>query len=76
MVEKDYAGDLRPTIIVPDLNMTLAKALEFVSGYCNKHKRCEDGCKLYQEDGCMLLQSYAPCDWEPIIKAVKEQEDE
>lgn len=76
MVGKDYVGDLMPSVIVPDLNMTLARALKVITGYCNKHERCEDGCKLYQEDGCMLLHNYSPCDWEPIIKAVKEQEDE
>lgn len=76
MLVKDHAGDLKPSIIVPDLNMTLARALKVITGYCNKHERCEDGCKLYQENGCMLMNNYSPCDWEPLIKAVKEQEDE
>lgn len=76
MFTKNNAGDLMPSIVVPDLNMTLARALKVITGYCRKHERCEDGCKLYQENGCMLLPNDPPCDWEPIIKAVKEQEDE
>lgn len=78
MVEKDYAGDLRPTIIIPDLDLTLVKALEYVIGYCNKHTNCADGCKLWDDDrpGCLLPTNTPPCDWEPIIKAVNEQEDE
>ena len=81
---KDHAGDVMPSIIVPDLDMTVSRALKVIMGYCNKHKRCEDGCKLYQEKedklyregDCALMHNYSPCDWEPIIKAVKEQEDE
>lgn len=73
---KDHAGDAMPSIILPDLDMTVSRALKFIVGYCNKHKRCEYGCKLYQEEGCALMRYCAPCDWEPIIKAVKEQEDE
>lgn len=84
MLTKDRAGDSMPSIILPDLDMTLARALKVIIGYCNKHERCEDGCKLYQEkegklyleQGCMLMQNYSPCDWGPIIKAVKEQEGE
>ncbi len=78
MVKKDHAGDLMPSIIVPDLNMTLARALKFITGYCNKHTNCKDGCKLWDDDrpGCLLRTDTPPCDWERIIKAVKEQEDE
>lgn len=71
---KDHAGDTMPSIILPDLDMTVSRALKFIMGYCNKHRRCKDGCKLYQEEACALMRSYSPCDWEPIIKAVKEQE--
>ena len=74
MLLKDHAGDLMPSVIVPDLDMTLARALKVITGYCNKHETCEYGCKLYQEDGCMLLQNYSPCDWEPIIKALAKYE--
>lgn len=73
---KDHAGDAMPSIILPDLDMTVSRALKFIMGYCNKHRRCEDGCKLYQEEVCALMQYYAPCDWEPTIKAMKEQEGE
>lgn len=73
---KDHAGDVMPSIILPDLDMTVSRALKAIIGYCNKHTHCQDGCKLYQEEACALMHNYAPCDWEPIIKAVKEQEDE
>lgn len=81
---KDHAGDTMPSIILPDLNMTVLRALKVIKEYCDKHVRCEDGCRLYQEhdcelyqeQGCMLMQNYSPCDWEPIIKAIKEQEGE
>lgn len=78
MVEKDYAGDLMPSVIVPDLNMTLARALKSIMGYCNKHAGCKDGCKLWDDDssGCLMRTYTPPCDWESIIKTVEEQEDE
>lgn len=76
MLRKNHAGDLMPSLIVPDLDMTLARALKVINGYCNKHERCDYGCKLNKEDCCMLRGDCLPCDWEPIIKAVKEQEVE
>lgn len=78
MFKKDHAGELMPGLILPDLDMTLARALNVIIGYCNKHERCEDGCKLWDDDAprCILRNDLPPCDWEPIIKAVKEQEGE
>lgn len=75
---KDHAGDTMPSIILPDLDMTVSRALKFIMGYCNKHTSCKDGCRLWDDDGprCLLRTDGPPCDWEPIIKAVKEQEDE
>lgn len=62
-----------PSIIIPDLDMTLIRAIEFINGYCNKHTRCEeDGCRLWDDNGprCLLRTDIPPCDWEPIIQKV------
>lgn len=72
---KDHAGDTTPSIIMPDLDMTLSRALKFVLGYCNKHPECKDGCKLWDADTCRCLMRTddPPCDWEPIIKEVSDE---
>ena len=67
---KDHAGDVMPSIIVPDLDMTLIRAIEFISGYCNKHKTCAN-CKLVDGDGCCELDQYSACDFDVIAEKVK-----
>lgn len=44
---------------------SIEEAMEYIKGYCNKHKNCEDNCRLY--DGysqCFLTDATIPCDWE------------
>lgn len=49
---------------------SIENALEYVKGYCNKHKTCEgrDGncCRLYDPTTklCLFYNSPVPCDWE------------
>ena len=59
-----------PSIIIPDLDMTLIRAIEFIGGYCNKHKTCAN-CKLVDGDGCCLLNQYSTCDFDEIAEKVK-----
>lgn len=51
------------------VEFTLAKAIRYIVGYCDKHPRCEDGCKLYDEgrDGCKI-RGTSPCDRDEIMK--------
>lgn len=67
---KDHAGDAMPSIIIPDLDMTLIRAIEFIGGYCNKHKTCAN-CKLVDGDGCCLLDQYSTCDFDVLAEKVK-----
>lgn len=68
---KDHAGDPLPSIIIPDLDMTLIRAIEFIGGYCNKHKTC-DTCKLADGDGCCVLDQYSACDFDAIAEKIKD----
>lgn len=50
--------------------MDLREALEYIKGYCEKHKCCNT-CKLYRTEadasgmsGCKLQFETPPCDWE------------
>lgn len=70
LLTKDHAGDMMPGIIVPDLDMTLIRAIEFIGGYCNKHKTCAN-CKLVDGDGCCLLEQYSTCDFDEIAEKIK-----
>lgn len=68
---KDHAGDTMPSIILPDLDMTVSRALEFIGGYCNKHKTCAK-CKLVDGDGYCLLDQYSACDFDEITEKIKD----
>ena len=58
----------------PPVEFTLAKAIRYITGYCNKHPRCEDGCKLYDEDqgGCKI-RGTSPCNWDEIEKELTKE---
>ena len=71
---KDHAGDMMPSIIVPDLDMTVCRALKFIMGFCNKHKNCTN-CKLADGDGCCLLDQYSACDFDDIAEKIKAGEE-
>ena len=42
----------------------LEKAIEYIVAYCEKHPRCNDGCKLRDDDGdCLFWKAESPIDW-------------
>ena len=49
------------------MNKKLEKAIKYISGYCNKHDKCEN-CPLQGKDGCVLTEVHPPCDWDNILK--------
>lgn len=52
----------------------LEDAMEYIKGYCSKHRTCDkDGCRLYNNDTrqCFLYDDAIPCDW-----VVRTEEDE
>ena len=55
-------------------------AIAYVKGYCNKHRDCDERCRLYDtEDGsCMFYDAIAgtPCDWELPKRRVIEEDEE
>lgn len=45
------------------------ECLEYIKGYCNKHKKCDEigaECRLYDKTmkQCFLCGGSLPCDWE------------
>lgn len=53
----------------------LEDAMEYIKGYCSKHRTCDkDGCRLYNNDTrqCFLYDDAIPCDW--VVRT--EEEDE
>lgn len=44
---------------------SLEDAMEYIKGYCSKHKYCEQNCRLYNEetDKCFISDDAVPCDW-------------
>lgn len=62
-------------IPTPPVEFTLAKAIRCIAGYCNKNPRCEDGCKLYDEEReeCKI-RGTSPCNWDEIEKELRENE--
>ena len=70
---KDHAGDMQPSIILPDLDMTVSRALMYLCGYCCKHSSCYT-CKLVDEEGYCRLGRLSPCDWDEVAKDVKQAE--
>lgn len=70
---KDHAGDMQPSIILTDLDMTVSRALMYLCGYCNKHSSC-DTCKLADEEGYCRPGRLSPCDWNEVAKDVKQAE--
>lgn len=42
----------------------LEKAIEYIIGYCEKHPKCKDGCKLRDDYGdCLFWNANSPVDW-------------
>ena len=43
----------------------LEDAMEYIKGYCSKHKKCKDNCRLYNvnTNQCFLYDDTVPCDW-------------
>ena len=43
----------------------LEDAMEYIKGYCSKHKKCKDNCRLYNvnTNQCFLYDDAVPCDW-------------
>ncbi len=44
---------------------SLEDAMEYIKGYCSKHKYCEQNCRLYNEETgqCFISDDAIPCDW-------------
>lgn len=45
---------------------TIENALDRIAGYCEKHERCESGCRLWDtETNTCLVRHFEgpPCDW-------------
>lgn len=45
--------------------MKVVEAIEYIKGYCDKHTRCEDYCRLFNHETnqCFFLDCSVPCDW-------------
>lgn len=56
--------------------MKILKALEVISGYCDKHPHCSKGCIFSMgtnSSECLLQKKSVPADWKEIIEKIREE---
>lgn len=44
---------------------SLEDAMDYIAGYCRKHKHCDEYCRLFNSETgqCFLYDDQPPCDW-------------